>query len=71
MKKVIRKKTRAEMQPEYDFSGGVRGKYAKRFAEGTNVIVLEPDLMRVFPDSASVNHALRLFVEVAKRSRRA
>lgn len=68
--KTIAKRARAEMQPGYDFSGGVRGKYAKRFAEGTNVVVLEPDLMRVFPDSASVNHALRLFVDVAKRSGR-
>ena len=65
------KKSRADMKSEYDFSNGVRGKYAKRFAEGTNIVVLEPDVMRVFPDSASVNHALRLFVEVAKRTRRA
>ncbi|HEU4982083.1 MAG TPA: hypothetical protein VFT88_05320 [Acidobacteriaceae bacterium] len=65
------KKSRSEMKSEYDFSGGVRGKYAKRFAEGTNVVVLEPDVMRVFPDSASVNQALRLVVEVAKRTRRA
>ena len=68
MKKAS-KKSRSDMQPEYDFSGGIRGKYAKRYAEGTNVVVLEPDLARAFPDSASVNHALRLFVNVARRSR--
>ncbi|HTW43971.1 MAG TPA: hypothetical protein VMD58_00375 [Acidobacteriaceae bacterium] len=69
--KKSEKRTRDEMKPEYDFSGGVRGKYAKRYAEGTNIIVLEPDLARAFPNSESVNHALRLFVDVAKRSRRA
>jgi hypothetical protein len=63
------KKEQSEMQPEYDFSGGVRGKYAKRYAQGTNIVVLEPDLARAFPNSSSVNTALRLFVDVAKRSR--
>ena len=48
-----------EMRPEYDFRGGVRGKYARRYAEGTNVVVLEPDVAAVFPDAASVNRALR------------
>lgn len=47
------------MRPEYDFRGGVRGKYAKRYAEGTNVVVLDPDVAAAFPDSASVNRALR------------
>jgi hypothetical protein len=47
------------MLPEYDFSGGVRGEYAQQYAEGTNVVVLEPDVARVFPDADSVNHALR------------
>jgi len=44
---------------EYDFSDGVRGKYARRFAEGSNVVVLDPDIARAFPDSESVNRALR------------
>ncbi len=57
-----------EMMPEYDFSKGVRGKYARRYAEGTNVVVLAPDLARIFPDSESVNRALRLLVEAAQRS---
>lgn len=48
-----------DMQDDYDFSGGVRGKYAARFAEGTNLRALEPDLAAQFPDSESVNRALR------------
>ncbi len=48
-----------EMRDHYDFSGGVRGKYAKRYAEGTNVIVLDPDVAEVFKDRESVNETLR------------
>jgi hypothetical protein len=48
-----------EMRPEYDFSGGVRGKYAARFARGTNVVVLAPDVAEVFKTSKAVNDALR------------
>ena len=48
-----------EMLDEYDFSGGVRGKYAGRFTKGCNVVVLDPDVAQVFPDSESVNQALR------------
>jgi hypothetical protein len=48
-----------DLRPEYDFSGGVRGKYAKRFAEGSNVVVLEPDVAEKFPNSEAVNRALR------------
>jgi len=47
------------MLPEYAFTGGVRGKYAGRFAKGSNVVVLDPDVARVFTDSESVNQALR------------
>ncbi len=49
----------SEMLDEYAFSGGVRGKYAGRFAKGCNVVVLDPDVARVFTDSKSVNQALR------------
>ena len=49
----------SEMLEEYDFSDGVRGKYASRFAQGSNVVVLDPDVAKVFPDSESVNQALR------------
>jgi hypothetical protein len=48
-----------EIRPEYDFRGGVRGKYARRYADGTNVVVLDPDVAAAFPDAASVNRALR------------
>jgi hypothetical protein len=47
-----------EIRPEYD-SGGVRGKYAERYAQGTNVVLLDPDVAEVFRDQASVNRALR------------
>lgn len=48
-----------EMLEEYDFSEGVRGKYVGRFAQGANVVVLDPDVAEVFADSESVNEALR------------
>jgi hypothetical protein len=48
-----------DLLPEYDFSGGVRGKYAARMAEGSNVVVIAPDLAKLFPDSEAVNKALR------------
>ncbi len=48
-----------EMREEYDFSGGVRGKYAESYAAGTNIVVLEPELAAAFPSSESVNVALR------------
>jgi hypothetical protein len=56
------KKVAAEvdtMRPEYDFSKGVRGVTAARYAEGTNVVLLDPDVAQVFPDSRAVNEALR------------
>ena len=49
----------SDIAPEYDFSKGVRGKYAERFAQGSNVVVLSPDVAKVFTDSESVNEALR------------
>jgi hypothetical protein len=48
-----------DLRPEYDFRGGVRGKYAQRFREGTNLVVLDPDIAAEFKDSQSVNDALR------------
>ena len=53
------KNSQSDLRENYDFSHGVRGKYSQRFAEGTNLVVLEPDVARSFPDSASVNEALR------------
>ncbi len=57
-----------DMREEYDFSNAVRGKYAERFAEGSNVIVLDPDLAEVFSDTAAVNGALRRLAESARGS---
>lgn len=51
-----------EMLDEYDFSKGVRGKYAGRFAQGSNVVVIDPDVAQVFADSESVNQALRALI---------
>jgi hypothetical protein len=48
-----------DMLPEYDFTGGVRGKYASRFAKDTIMVVLDPDVAELFPDPKSVNNALR------------
>jgi len=52
------------MLPEYDFTGAVRGKYYKRYRQGTNVVLLDPDVAAVFRDSAAVNDALRLLVSL-------
>jgi hypothetical protein len=68
-KKVPRRS--GEMLPEYDFSGGVRGKYAKRYAEGTNLVLLEPDLAAEFPDSQSVSRALRAYLKSKSKRRTA
>ena len=54
-----------DMRTEYDFSDAAQGKHHKAYKEGTNVILLEPDIARVFRDSASVNRALRLLIEIA------
>lgn len=56
------------MRDEYDFSEGVRGKYASRFAEGSNVIVLEPDVAEAFPDGQAVNEALRVLARAMKKA---
>ena len=56
-----------EMRPEYDIRGGVRGKYYERYKRGTNVILLEPDVAKVFHDSEAVNRALRVLIDAAKQ----
>ena len=75
MKKASKPRKRARvsalMRPEYDFSGGVRGKYAARFAEGTNLVLLEPDVAARFPNAASVNKALREVIKSRSRRRTA
>jgi len=57
-----------DMPENVDFSGGERGRYAQRYAEGTNLVPIAPDLTKSFPSAESVNSALRLFVEVASRA---
>ena len=63
-------KSDPDMLEEYDFTGGVRGKYAKRYAEGTNVVVIDPDVAKYFPDHESVNEALRSLTKIIKRQRK-
>ena len=57
-----------DLREEYDFSRGVRGKYAERYREGANIVILDPDVAKVFRDSKSVNEALRALVEVANKA---
>ena len=58
-----------ELRPEYDLSellqGGIRGKHADRYREGTNLVLLAPDVAAVFPDEKAVNEALRLVMQLA------
>jgi len=56
-----------ELRAEYDFSGGVRGKHHLAYKAGTNVVVLDPDVAEAFPDASSVNRALRLLMDLAKK----
>jgi hypothetical protein len=65
------KRRRDALRPEYDLArlkGGVRGKYHQRAMAGTNLVLLDPDVARAFPDSTSVNRALRLLQDVATKS---
>lgn len=55
------------MKDNYDFSKGVRGKYAKRYAKGANVVVLDPEIAKQFPTSEAVNKALRKVIEQGKK----
>lgn len=56
-----------ELREEYDFSGGVRGKHHASYRAGSNVVVLDPDVAEAFPDSSSVNRALRMLLDLAKK----
>ena len=72
-KKVSRKNstaTRDTMRAEYDFSKGARGVTAARYAEGANIVVVDPDVQDVFPDAISVNEALRALAPVIRHRRR-
>jgi hypothetical protein len=62
MKKANKQQVDDEMRPEYDLRGGVRGKYYERYRQGTNIVLLEPDMAKIFHDSETVNLALRQFL---------
>jgi hypothetical protein len=69
MKRAPGNKKVDELRPEYDLSklkGGVRGKYYEKARAGTNLVLIEPDLANVFPDTESVNRALRLLADTAE-----
>jgi hypothetical protein len=68
MKKVSAKRHHDELRPEYDLAqlkGGVRGKYYREATAGTNLVLIDPELANVFPDTESVNRALRLLADTA------
>lgn len=65
-----RETDRDTMRPEYDFSKGVRGVTAARYAQGANVVVVDPDVLDVFPDGDTVNEALRALAPVIRQQRR-
>ena len=69
MKKASAKSLDDDLRPEYDLSqlkGGVRGKYYRQAIAGTNLVLIEPELAKVFPDTQSVNRALRLLADTAE-----
>ena len=63
------KKNAAEIQPHYDFSPSVRGKYARRYAQGTNVVMLDPDVARAFPNAERVNSSLRALAQLIRKQK--
>ncbi len=73
MRKNNMKKMRndPDLLKEYDFSKGIKGKYSQKYSEGTNVVVIEPDVAKYFPDHDSVNQALRSLTEIIKKNKRA
>ena len=74
MKKASPKRVNDDLRPEYDLSqleGGVRGKYYRQATAGTNLMLIDPDVMDVFPDDAAVNQALRALAPVLRQQRRA
>ena len=67
MKKPTEQATGSALRAEYDFSRGVRGKQARRYALGTNVVVLEADVAKMFPSAAAVNDSLRALAGIIRR----
>ena len=73
MKKASEQEMNDDLRPEYDLAqlkGGVRGKYYREASAGTNLVLIEPELADVFPDSESVNRALRMLVHTATAASR-
>jgi aminoglycoside phosphotransferase (APT) family kinase protein len=66
MQKAKAKSADDDMRAEYDFSAAVRGKYYERYQASTNVVVLDPDVSKVFPNAEAVNQALRVLASVAR-----
>jgi len=66
---TAKKHADVDMLPEYDFSNAVRGKYYARFKQSSNVVVLDDDVAKLFPNAEAVNGALRALATVAKRAR--
>jgi hypothetical protein len=67
MKKKSNKSADPDLRAEYDFSSGVRGRYARRYAQGANVVLLEPDVAKAFPSSAAVNSSLRVLAALLRQ----
>jgi hypothetical protein len=67
MKKALPNKMVREMRGEYDFPRGVRGKLADQYAKGTNIVVLDEDISKVFRTSKQVNDALRALVQIIRQ----
>ena len=67
MEKEPESNTEPDMLEEYDFADGVRGKYAKLYDEGTNLVLLDADVAEVFPNSVSVNRALRALADLIRQ----
>ena len=70
MKKENKQCQEDDLRPEYDLKSllksGIRGKYAHRFQEGTNIVILDPDVASVFPNGKAVNEALRLVIQLRR-----
>jgi hypothetical protein len=66
----VKKTTEDDMRPDYDFSRGVRGKYHARMSKGSNVVALDRDVQKLFPDSASVNASLRALAQAVAAAKK-
>lgn len=67
MSQENKQEVREQMRTEYDIRGGVRGKYYERYRQGTNIVLLDPDVAAVFHDAEAVNRALRMLIQVARK----